>query len=232
MVGEEVRRVHPVLAVGEFRNLRYESACPFGIDDRELHLDEGLRHVDPAPPRSMNRRRGLTAVHDLEVLEAAQQQPAPVVFDLDLLGRGGDAVVVREEHGGLVFEGDPDPLVDLPAMLQEDPHVLFQKPDAPSVVYCRQHLPGNDRQVRFQIGFRLPRGKYGERFAEFFRQVDVDFFPAVSRRRLPVQPPDVPHAEGDRPAVELVRFPTVDPFTQLAIGDQEQAHPADVVPAS
>ena len=107
VIGEEIRRVHPILTVCVLGNLRNQPARLFVIDDGELHLDERPRHVDLGAPRRMDGRRRLPTVHDLEILHPSQQQPALVVINVDCFGGGGDAVVVGEEHRGARSRGSP-----------------------------------------------------------------------------------------------------------------------------
>ena len=80
------------------------------------------------------------------------------------------------------------------------------------------------------VGLRLLCWKDRKRAVKVARQIDVDILPAVSDCRLPVQPPDVPDAVGDRFAVKLVRFAPVDSLAQRPIRDPEQANPTDTAP--
>ena len=95
----------------------------------------------------MNGGGRLPAIDDLEVPEATQQKPSSVVRDIDLLGSGGNAVVVGEEHRWFVLERDPDAAVDLSARLKKYPHVLLEKTCSPSVVNFGEDLSGNDGEI-------------------------------------------------------------------------------------
>ena len=101
MVREEVRRVHPVLAVCILRDIfgTTSSALTESID-RELHLDEYFRQIDLLlPAGSVNRRRCLSAVHDLQVPETRDHEPTIGGPNrLSTFRSSGDAVVVGEEH--------------------------------------------------------------------------------------------------------------------------------------
>ena len=121
MIGKEVGGTDPILAVGILRDSRHQLRCPFGRHDGKLHLHECPGEIELAEFRDMNGGGRLSAVHDLEVPETTEQQLPSFVRDIDLLGRGGDAVVVGEEHRRLVLERDPDAAVDLPARLEKYP---------------------------------------------------------------------------------------------------------------
>ena len=130
-----------------YSEIRGTSSVAFSGVTTELHLDESAGEIKLAEFRDMNGGGGLPTVHNLEVPETAKQQLSSLVRDIDLFGRGGNAVVVGEEHRWFVLDRDPYAAVDLAARLKEYSHVLFEKTRPPTIVNCGEDLPGYDGQV-------------------------------------------------------------------------------------
>ena len=172
----------------------------------------------------MNGGSRLSAIHDLEVAEAAEQELRSVVCNVNLLGSRGDAVVVGEEHRWLVLERDPDAAVDLSVRLEKHPHVLLEEASSPAVVDFRQDLSGNDGEVRLMVGLGLLGGQNRESSSEILHQIDFDVFAAVACGGLCVEAPDVPDAIGGLSTLDVSSGPTVNAFAELAVADQQQAN--------
>src|SRR5690606_10006155 len=97
VVREEVRRVYPVLTVGELRDLGNHIQSAARLDDRQLHLNEDFRQVHVLlSARGVNRRSSLAAVYDLQVADRTDNEGARVAAGLDALRGCRDSVVVSE----------------------------------------------------------------------------------------------------------------------------------------
>src|SRR6266498_5983496 len=100
-----------------------------------------------------DRRRSLTAIHDLEIPQAFD--PLLAVsrrYQFDFRRCGGETVVVGEKPVRFLQQCLPNPFVDRASSLKKRPYVAFQEPCTEATINVSQEVAGNEGQVGLVIG--------------------------------------------------------------------------------
>src|SRR5262249_11801457 len=116
--------------------------------------------------------------------------------------------------------------------LQVDPYVLFQQAGTPTVVDRSELTTRYNGEIRLVVGARDVGREHRDPISKLFRQVHVDLFSSICRRRERLKSRKVPDIERDGATVTIASRPGVHAGAEEAIGHQKEADLHDRGPPS